>query len=825
MQYYPLFKNKIISFCILSCIILFSACTPTKTIMEAPMVDMQLLDTLVVTAPAIKDEIKETPVLQTAANMQIDLKHMDLYLSFDWDMEQVLGEVILKLSPYFYTTDEITLDAKQMDILDISLTSGENLKYTYDGKKLNIKLDRKYDRDEIAKIYIKYVAKPSLGRITGDYNSGDQGLYFIDSDQSNPEIPSQIWSQGEMSHNSNWFPTVDNPNQRLTHDIKITVDTSYATLSNGYMVSSNQISSDKRVDHWRMDYPHAPYLVMITVGEFAIVEDLWEGKPLMYYVEKDYEPYAKQIFNHTPEMLSYFSEMTGIKYPWNKYAQVVIRDFVSGAMENTTAVTFGEFVQKTDRQLIDNHNDDIVAHEMFHHWFGDYVTCESWANLTLNEGFANYSEYLWTAHKYGQVEADNKRISELSGYMYQAKNQGTHPLIHYQYANEEDMFDAHSYNKGGLVLHMLRYQIGDDAFFAGMNHYLTKHAGSAVEVDELRMAYEDVTGLDLKRFFDQWYLAQGHPDLNINYEQLDGALEVSVQQVQDPETNLAVFELPLEFDMHFENGEVIREKVTLNADRDTFLFPMAQEIKWINFDPSHTLLAEWTENKTAESYIAELQMASSQYDKREALVKLRGEQVDPSIYEAILVSDENYINKWISLNRLKYDSSKKDLYLTALENADNIYLKGKLISEFAEHTDDISIETLTDILDNDRSWNVLSPALYVLYAKDRASAQKYLDVFSDSPDTDMILTIASIYLEDKNSQRFDDLLTKYVDLDPRVVGSYTQILTGLIDISDSERKPLMEEKLFNLVADKTVLSANKRKAIGNMVAEWKNSKG
>jgi hypothetical protein len=170
-------------------------------------------------------------------------------------------------------------------------------------------------------------------------------------------------------------------------------------------------------------------------------------------------------------------------------------------------------------------------------------------------------------------------------------------------------------------------------------------------------------------------------------------------------------------------------------------------------------------------------------------------------------------------------SSKKDLYLAALEKADNMYLKGKLISEFTEHTDDISIETLTSILDNDRSWNVLSPTLYVLYAKDRASAQKYLNVFSDSSDTDMILTIASIYLEDKNSERFDDLLKKYVDLDPRIVGPYTQIMTGLIDISDADKKQLMEEKLFNLVADENVLSANKRKDIGNMVAEWKNSKG
>ena len=181
---------------------------------------------------------------------------------------------------------------------------------------------------------------------------------------------------------------------------------------------------------------------MIAVGEFAVVEDDWNGMLVDYYVEPDYKDHAKDIFAHTPEMLTFFSDKLGVKYPWKKYSQVVVRDYVSGAMENTTGVIFGEFVQRTKRELIDSDNDGIVAHELFHHWFGDLVTCESWANLTMNEGFANYAEYMWFEYKYGKDRADSHRRSELNGYVGSAKQGGIHPLIHFEHGDKEDMFDV-----------------------------------------------------------------------------------------------------------------------------------------------------------------------------------------------------------------------------------------------------------------------------------------------------------------------------------------------------------------------------------------------
>ena len=457
-----------------------AGCKTTKSTTEAPIpmepTEFTQLDTMVISAEAdpLAPEDYELPVYRAEEDRPNDLKHTELRVSFDWMKEQVIGQATLTFSPTFYEQSSVQLDAKNFEIKGIRLggKTGPVLQYEYDEKIIDVQLDKTYTRDQEFKVYVDYTVVPTAEGGSSAITS-DKGLFFIDPRDEDPEKPTQIWTQGETEHNSNWMPTIDQPNERSTQDFYITVEDKYKTLSNGLMVSSTPSGNGMRTDRWKMDLPHAPYLHMIAVGEFAKVDDTWEGVPLSYYVEEDYRPYAKEIFAHTPEMLSFFSELTGVRYPWPKYSQIIVRDYVSGAMENTSAVIFGEFVQKTDRELAEDNNDLIVAHEMFHHWFGDYVTCESWSNLTLNEGFANYSEYLWFEHHDGLDAAESHRLDELGGYLQSAGRGGFHPLIWYQYGSSEDMFDGHSYNKGGLVLHMLRGQIGDEAFFAALKKYLT----------------------------------------------------------------------------------------------------------------------------------------------------------------------------------------------------------------------------------------------------------------------------------------------------------------------------------------------------------------
>ncbi len=598
------------------------------------------LDELVVTAP--RDY--KLPVYNAAADRDWDIIHMNLDVRFDWTNEKVFGRADLKVKPYFYNQNILTLDAKGFEIYDVADVSGKTLKYEYDGMKLAIEFDKIYNRDDEITITIDYVAQPSAIPAGGSTAiTSDQGLFFINPRGEEANKPRQIWTQGETEHNSKWFPTIDKPNEQITHEISITVEESFVTLSNGTKISSrSNATSGTRTDTWKMDKPHAPYLVMIAVGEFAVVKEEVDGLLLEYYVEPEYEAYAKQIFAHTPEMIRYFSDLLDYPYPWDKYSQIITRDYVSGAMENTTAVIFGDFIQKTDRELIDNDNDFIVAHELFHHWFGDLVTVESWANLTLQEGFANYSEHLWQEYKYGLDAAGYQRNNEKQGYLASIMQGGTHPLIHYGYGDKEEMFDGHSYNKGGLVLHMLRKQLGDDAFFAGLNKYLNDNVHSAVEVDELRMAFEDVTGLDLHWFFNQWYLSAGHPSLELayDYNDVEKELTVSVDQTQNTETAIPIFELPVTLSVFDPSGAETQYDITVDERSYQVVLPMDQEPALIVFDRYDHLLMVKSESKTKEEYMRQYQWVDTYIHRSEALDKIKNAKEAQDIL--ITALDDNH---------------------------------------------------------------------------------------------------------------------------------------------------------------------------------------
>lgn len=603
-------------------IVLIGACGTKKDIIyNGPTTDLQeeMLDTLVISDVA--NSLDSLPkIFRSSATLTYDILHTKLDLNFDWNNQHVKGKAYLTIAPYFKATNNITLDAVGFDIHKVQMQSeNKDLIYDYDGNILNITLDKYYTKHDKLDLYIEYTAKPNENHINAsDAITSDKGLFFIDPLEIDPDVPTQIWTQGETENNSRWFPTFDKPNERFTQEIILTVADKYQTLSNGRKIMSRKNDDGTRTDHWKQDKPHAPYLAMIAVGEFHEEIDEWNKIPLHYMVEKGFGKHAKKIFNHTPEMLSFFSGRLNYPYPWDKYGQIVVRDFVSGAMENTGAVVFGEQVQKTERELIDNDNDYIVAHEMMHHWFGDLVTCEDWSNLTLNEGFANYAEYLWFEHKYGRDRAEFHRMNEMNGYYSQVFGGGAHPLVHYFYDDKEQMFDAHSYNKGGLVLHMLRNYLGDEGFFTGLNKYLTDNAHTAVEVDELRMAFEDTVGEDLHWFFDQWFLGNGHPHINVKYtyNQDNKVLLIETDLSDTPAGFYKNFRLPIDVAVYYADGSVTYHPVLLDENKNRFLIEdlKADPVTYV-FDGRNVLLAMINENKTPEQYKAQFLLSPNFMDK------------------------------------------------------------------------------------------------------------------------------------------------------------------------------------------------------------------
>lgn len=548
-----------------------------------------------------------------------DLIHTKLEVSFDFSKSWMYGKAWISLKPHFYPTDSLTLDAKYMNIKEVAVVeNGKNipLKFSYDSLNLRINLGKTYKRGENYTIYIDYISMPDKVKTKGSAAISDaKGLYFVNPDGKNKNKPTQIWTQGETESNSAWVPTIDKPNQKMTNEISITVPDKYKTLSNGLLVKQKKNKDGSRTDKWLMDLPHSPYLMMMAIGEYSIIKDSYKGKEVSYYVEKEFEPVARKIFGLTPEMIGLYSSLTGVDYPWQKYAQVVVRDYVSGAMENTTATVHGEYAQQDARQLADGNSwEDVICHELFHMWFGDYVTTESWSNLTINESFADFSEVLWEEYKHGPDAAAEHNYSSTQQYLF--SNSAKKDLVRFYYEDKEDMFDAVSYQKGGRILNMLRNYVGNEAFYKAVNLFLTTYRFQAAEAHQLRLAFEEVTGQDLNWFFNQWYFGSGHPALDISYSYDAGTktARVIVKQIQSDK----IFKLPVAIDV-YQGGTKKRYNVWVDQKADTFSFPAPTKPDLINFDGDKILLCTKTENKALDNFIFQYKNAGLWLDRREAI--------------------------------------------------------------------------------------------------------------------------------------------------------------------------------------------------------------
>lgn len=606
----------------------------------------------------LENEIQEeADPYQPSHTREFDLLHTRLEVEPNMAAHTLDGIATLQLRPYFYPKESLLLDAKGFEIQKLVLWKDDQeqpLEYDYDGYQIAIQLDRTYNRQEDFFIRIYYTARPDEIAIKGSAAiTQDKGLYFIgtDSTQLGPK-PTQVWTQGETQANSCWFPTIDAPNERTTQEMLITVDSTYKTLSNGLLVSSQFNDDNTRTDYWKMDQSHAPYLFMMAIGDFAVAEDQWQDKKVSYYVEPAYEPYARDIFGHTPEMMEYFSELLGVEYVWPKYSQVVVRDFVSGAMENTTASVFMESLQIDDRELIDYHWDDIIAHELFHHWFGDLVTCESWANLPLNESFATYSEYLWSNYKYGEDEGEYTLWEQGQNYFAEAEEKQV-DLIRYRYEDQEDMFDRHSYDKGSRILHMLRTFLGDEAFFTALHNYLNEHAYTSVEVHDLRLAFEEVSGQDLNWFFNQWFLSAGHPQLQVKHLYDSGKLRLNIQQVQNFEKT-PLFTLPIELEVWVNNEPQIFP-IVIDEAEESWSFELSQSPDLLILDPQADLLMKVNLDKSPLEWTYQYQHASNAIRRMEALEALAQDSVGTevaSIYKEAL-DDDFWMIRQVALNTLE----------------------------------------------------------------------------------------------------------------------------------------------------------------------------
>ncbi|MBJ6109963.1 M1 family peptidase [Hymenobacter sp. BT523] len=668
-------------------------------------------------APGAKSE---SPYRASATKIN-DLVHTKLDVRFDYAKRYLYGKEWVTLKPHAYPTDSLRLDAKGMDIKAVALVTGGQqtaLKYNYaDGMNLRINLGRTFKPGEEYTVYLDYTAKPDELKVQGSAAITDaKGLYFINPDSATAGKPVQIWTQGETEGSSAWFPTIDRPNQKTTEEISMTVPAKYVTLSNGKLVSSTPAGPGLRTDTWKMDLPHAPYLFMMAVGDFKIYKDTWRGKEVNYYLEPKYAPFAKQIFGNTPDMLEFYSNRLGVEYPWNKYSQIVARDYVSGAMENTTATLHGEQVQMTDRELLDRQysSESVIAHELFHQWFGDYVTAESWSNITVNETMADFSEGLYAEHKYGQEAADAHYHTYLRRYLSSPRD-AAKTLVRFHYDQQEEVFDLVSYQKGGAIMDMLRTYLGDDVFFAGLQKYLKDNAFGNGEAHQMRLAFEAVSGQDLNWFWNQWYYSPGHPVVTIDYA-WDAAKKVQSVTVKQTQPGTP-FQLPFTID-YYVGGKAIHQAVTMTEATQTFSMPLAAKPELVNVDARKKLLWNKTDNKSAAEFAYQYSHAPLFVDRREAVTAAAKDQTTNAASRAVLLAalnDKFYGIRSVAVQALKMDDktvakAAAPTLRKLAANEPNTNVRAQMFAALAQLKDKKDEKLFSQNL-NSQSYNVQAAAL------------------------------------------------------------------------------------------------------------------
>jgi aminopeptidase N len=703
-------------------------------------------------------------IYRASATRINDLAHTRLDVRFDYSKAWMYGKAWITLHPHFYPTDSLNLDAKAMTINEVSLVKGGKnvpLKYSYDSMNLRIMLDRLYKANETYTIYIDYISRPNEHVWP---KADSKGLYFINPTGKDKDKPTQIWTFGEPEHNSSWVPTIDKPNQKTTDEFHITVPSKYVTLSNGLLVSQKSNNDGSRTDTWKMDLPHAPYLMFMAVGDYAIVKDHYKNKEVSYYVEKEYEPVARQIFGLTPEMIAFYSRITGVDYPWQKYSQITGRDFVAGAQENTTATLHAENAQRDARELKDGNNwEEIIAHELFHHWFGDLVTCESWANITVNESFANYSETLWSEYKYGKDEGDGINNRDMRTYLNNPEDTSKN-LVRFHYDDPEDVFDNVSYPKGGRILNMLRNYVGDSAFFQSLHLYLTNNKFKSAEAQNVRLAFEEITGKDLNWFWNEWYYGSGHPKLEINYA-YDGTAKTAKVYVRQTQGG-NIFHLPIAIDV-YQGGSKERYPVWINDASDTFSFSVNSKPDLINVDGDKALLCEKKDNKSMEEFAYQYKNAGLYVDRREAIVFASHHQPDGPALDLLetALADKSWRLRSFTLDQLNMDNDTVkravEKYLVHIAEGDSrAIVKARAIELLGDYKNTAYKSLFMKAL-NDSSYSVAGNALTALSKIDDDGAEVAAKKLQTQPARGALKDALAAYMDES---KFDSVATKFNSL-------------------------------------------------------------
>ena len=531
---------------------------------------------------------------QYAPRRVVDITHVTIDVTPDFAQGTVAGTTTIRFVPIAELLTELKLDAVDLDVT--SVTSEPNIAgFSVTDEAITITFSPPVLPGEERAVTVTHSAEP------------ERGMYFRTPELGYPEADMHLFTQGESHEARHWFPNFDYPNERFSSEVICHVPPEMTVLSNGRLVSE-QVDPETglKAVHWLQEKPHVNYLIALVAGMFEKIESQHNDLPLAFYTVPSKIQYAENSFRDTADMVAFYEREIGIPYPWDKYYQVAVSDFVAGGMENTTLTILTDGTLFTDVSENIHSSQGLVAHELVHQWFGDYVTCKDWSHLWLNEGFAVYYEDLYDRHKNGQD-------SFLHGLYNSARHVVSRdvngkPIVDRTYADADDQFDYRNYPKAGWVLHMLRSQLGERLFRRVVQTYVERHALDVVVTEDFRSIVEELSGRPFDRFFDQWLYHGGCPELEVSYEwqEEDKLAKVSVKQAQKQGDDAVPFYLPTKVRFWFDGWPTDRDIVIDEMQHD-FYFAMRGEPDIVRFDPELTLLAKVTFNKPKQMLYAQLE--------------------------------------------------------------------------------------------------------------------------------------------------------------------------------------------------------------------------
>src|SRR5579863_8209766 len=542
--------------------------------------------------------------------------HVRIELSVDFQKKRIDGACELTIRPLREGVRVIKLDAAEMEVRAVKV-DGEKAEFSHVGQTLEVQ--KALERGLPCKVLVEYGAQPRVG------------VFFTAPDPEHPEKEVQAWTHNEAELAHYWYPCYDHPSDKFTSEIVLSVPKGFRVISNGTLHSTRE-EGDRTIFHWKEDFPHSSYLTSFVAAKLGEITQEANGVKLHYNFPESRREDVLRYFGETPKMIEVFEELTGVKYPYEKYDQTTVQDFVFGGMENISATTLSTNYYPpagTEEDFQTSYSSphvnavDLVAHELAHQWFGDLVTCEDWHHAWLNEGLSTYLQCLYIEKTRGVDQMRWDLDARTREYFEEDQKEYRRAIVDNVYVFPDDLFDFALYEKGASKVHELRYIMGDEAFFRGLSGFLKAHAKGSAQTSDFRRAMEEASGLSLEKFFKQAFHTPGHPEFEVEYAWDEGSktAKVRVRQVQDPTESAEVFGAPCELAFYVPGGKK-SFRVNLDSRDQTFTFPLGAHPSIVEFDPKNWIMKEVKFEKGAEMLAEQLKGSEDAWSRAEAAEEL-----------------------------------------------------------------------------------------------------------------------------------------------------------------------------------------------------------